>query len=263
MKVKKFIIFQEFSHKESILFNKNLRKVNFSVLSSKDKEYIQNCLENKKIKPYSSKLIQAEIHSKFSQVYFIRLKPIKNKISKLCLSGAENYNYNFINKKKKYCKTFIKKSFVFLYNLAKISVLLLIAILTYLLIAFSKIKWPNFDNKDKDDKSKCDDDPNAPGCCSCEEIKEKSESMGDRIKQSIQNAEAQASKGRMKNMVHVGAIGNMLGVPFIENDRIKQEEETFETIEKNVDKLENKMNLLERNNFFLCDCDEILSLIHI
>jgi hypothetical protein len=253
-KSKKIVIFQEFSTDESTLLNKNLRKVDFSTLTSEDKEFIQDCLENKKIRSYKSKLIQTEISNGYSQVYYLQMNPKRRKIEKFNFSSYNNYNYRFMNKEKSCCKAFTKKCFIFLYNIAKISVLLLIAILTYLLIALSHLKWPKAKDKSKSD---CDDNPDGPGCCSCEEIKEKSESMKNRLKDSIKNSEAAASKANIENMMQVGVIGSLLGSPFPEDTRMAEEKELIESMENNTTRISNKLQVFENLHMFGCECQKL------
>jgi ferredoxin-NADP reductase len=253
-KQKKIVIFQEFPTEETIIFNKNLRKVDFKVLNEQDREYIQKSLENKKIESYSSDHLESDIHEDYKQVYYICNNPRRRKIKKMKLSNHENFSYKFRNEQKAYCKSFFKKSFSCLYNLAKLSLLLLIGILTYLLIALSHIKWPEF-NKKKDDKSKCDDDPGAPGCCSCEEIKEKGESMSHRIKNSIRNSEYSASKDRLKNLATVGSISALVSVPFSDNIRTKEEGQVLDSMTKNIDRIQEKIDRLDDRHLYGCDCD--------
>lgn len=251
---KKVIIFQEFNVGGAKMLNKNLHKINFRDLSTEDRQFIQNCLQKNTISAYSSELIQTELREGFSQAFYRQFDSSRQKAAKFEFSRYNNFNYRFANKQKSCFRGCVKKTFRFIYNLAKISVLLLIAILTYLLIALSKLKWPKAGDKDK---SKCDDDPDAPGCCSCEEIKEKSESMKDRIRESIRNAEAQASKGRGQNMAQIATIGALLSVPFAHDTRAHEEKELVDSMSQNLSKIETKIGTLRNTHLFGCDCKKI------
>lgn len=252
-RTKKYVIFQEFPSSSKTIFNKNLRKINLTKLTEADREYIQSCLRSSKITPYSSDNLEVEITEGFSQVYFLCRNPRLRKINKMKLSNHENFTYKFSNQKKAFFKTFCKKSMSFIYNLTRILVLILIGILTYLLIALSHLKWPEFNKKDKD-KSKCDDDPNASGCCSCEEIKEKGESMSKRVKNQIKDSEYMASKERLKNLTTVGAIGTLLSVPFSNQRRTEQEQQILDSMEKDMETISSKISKLERTHLYGCDC---------
>ena len=244
------------------IISQNLRKVDFTGLTDPERRFLLETLKTKQVSDFESDHFFVQKRPDRARVYYRRafakssiILQRRSKAQPEAYGINQMGSYSYQKRGGKSCLAFMCfKSLQLVYKLAKLALVLSFFIIMYILFFLSKLKWPDFGNKD-DKKSKSDDDEGA--CCDCEQIEANNSQMEGQIDQALRSAESTQASGSAQMGADLLGLENAAAAQKrgVESERANPSLQDFDS---KMGKDTNELLDLFKNKGADCNCNRLM-----